>query len=686
MGKRGRRERGVDWSVTGGGPVANTAVAALGLTAAAVTGHGLAVSPLWGAAAGVAGAATNVVLGAAAEASPTGQVINITRWVGAGGWLTWCLATTPWDLNTLLTLVVGSAISAGLAPLTRGGRPAHTAQGGALVLNATSRVEREWEQRLGRIVHRSPFRVTRTEPWETGAGYTLHVDLPSGITRKNLETYTDALAADARLPEGCGVELDRAQSRGSVLLHVSTVDRMREDIDYPEDYSPRSILDPIVLGEHRDSTPAEVRWREHSALFAGQRGSGKTTILNVGTAGVGRCVDALIWHIDLTGGGLSRAWLDPWLRGEVDRPALDWAACTPEDAYAMVKAALGIAKGRKATAFEKKMAADVSLLPIGPDMPEIVLFADEGKTLLNPVTKGLVAKIRDGLEELQDIARDSAVNTVLSTLRATTDTLNAGLKKGAVTRVAMAGSDDEELAYLLGWKRNLSVDDLAGPGTAYLTDGGPIRPMRGYNLTPRRIAEISRTISARRPELEEESLPAAGAAYLNRYERMRATFGVPGGAQTLNESGEVNETGSEVAVQGERRLRAVPDAAAWLRNEPEPAPATAEPEPVGSDLAAWLTPTEQAGASRAAWDGVPDIINRALEVFDRLADDRIHSEDLAAELGFANGLALAEALRPAGVSPLANKFSRRGVSRRGYGREAFETVAQRSREAATRPA
>ncbi|WP_047872201.1 hypothetical protein [Nocardiopsis sp. RV163] len=80
MGKRGRRERGVDWSVTGGGPVANTAVAALGLTAAAVTGHGLAVSPLWGAAAGVAGAATNVVLGAAAEASPTGQVINITRW------------------------------------------------------------------------------------------------------------------------------------------------------------------------------------------------------------------------------------------------------------------------------------------------------------------------------------------------------------------------------------------------------------------------------------------------------------------------------------------------------------------------------------------------------------------------------------------------------------------------------
>ncbi|MEE2041564.1 hypothetical protein Q8791_30515 [Nocardiopsis sp. CT-R113] len=691
MGKRGRRERGVDWSVTGGGPVSNTAVAALGLAAAAATGHGLAVSPVWGAAAGVAGAATNVMIGAAAEASPTGQVINIARWVGAGGWLTWCLSTTPWDVNSMLTLVVGSAISAGLAPLARGGRPAHTAQGGALVLNATSRTEREWEQRLGRIVHRTPFRVTRTVAWETGAGFTLHVDLPSGVTRKSLETHTDALAADARLPEGCGVELDKAESRGSVRLHVATVDRMRSSIDYPEDYSPRSIMDPIVLGEHRDSSPAQVMWREHSALFSGQRGSGKTTILNVGTAGVGRCTDALIWHIDLTGGGLSRAWLDPWLKGEVERPALDWAACTPADAHAMVTAALGIAKGRKASGFEKKMAADVSLLPIGADLPQIMLFADEGKTLLNPSSRGIIAKIRDGLEELQDIARDSAVNPVLSTLRATADTLNAGIKKGAVTRVAMAGSDDEELAYLLGWKRNLSVDDLAGPGTAYLTDGQEIRPMRGYNLTPRRVAEISRTISARRPELEQESRTAAGAAYLNRYERMRATFGVPGGAQTLTESGDVQDSEStQVAVPGEKpRLRSVPTAATWLREDPAPAQA-AEPTPVGSDLGSWLTPTERtrtapAGAEREAWDGVPDIISRALEVFDRLADDRVHSKELAEALGMTQQ-ELAEALKRLGVESLPNKFVRRGSSLRGYERGALEAVAQRSREAASRPA
>lgn len=681
--QRGRRterrteRRQMDWSLTGGGPAANTAVAALGLTAAAATGGALEVSPVWGAAAGVAGAATSVVVGAVAEATPTGQVIRIGQWVAAGGWLTWCLATTVWDVNALLALMVGAAVSAGLAPLSR--TPTKKKEvGGSLVLSATSKLEREWEQRLARITRQSPYQVTKTVPWETGAGYTLTVELPSGMTRRSLGTYTDALAADARLPEGCGVEPDKAPHRGAVLLHVATVDRMRESLDYPDDYSPRSILDPIVLGEHRDSSPAQVAWREHSAIIAGQKGSGKTTMLNVATAGVGRCRDALIWHIDLTGGGLSRAWLEPWLQGRTDRPAIDWAVCTEQDAEAMVKAAVAISIGRKASAFDKKMAANTSLLPVDETLPEIVLFVDEGKTLLSPNGRGITGRIRDGLEQLQDIARDSAVNPILSTLRATSDTLSPGIKKQAVTRIGMAGSDDEEIAYLLGWK-NLSVDDLAGPGTAFLTDGAPARPMRGYNLAPRRIGELAEAISQRQPVLEEASQSDAGAAYANRYARMRSTFG---GGQVATRQ----EAGPVAAPTGRPTLRSVPmDAANWLSDTPQPA----APAPAGggaADLSGWLTPTEQRQAPKndrvppapagPVWDGVPEILTRALEVLDRAGDDRIHSEDLAAALGMSKHH-LAEAMGRHGISTLPNKFSRGGQSRRGYGRESIAAVTQR---------
>lgn len=687
--RRRTETRRVDWSVTGGGPVANHGVAALGLAAAAATGGALGVHPVWGAAAGVAGAATNVVVGAvSSEPTPAGQLVRMGRWIGAGGWLTWCLANGVWDTNALLTLVVGAAVSAGLTPLTRTPKKSEQ-QAGGLVLTATSRLEREWEQRLARITHQGPYRVTRTLEWDTGAGYTLDVELPSGVTRKSLLSYTDALAGDARLPEGCGVEPDKGAHRGEVRLHVATLNRMNESIDYPTDFSPRSIMEPIVLGEHRDSSPAEVMWREHSALIAGQKGSGKTTMLNVATAGVGRCTDALVWHIDLTGGGLSRAWLEPWLQGRTDRPAIDWAVCTPQDAEAMVRAALAISKGRKASAFEKKLAANTSLLPVSDELPEIVLFVDEGKTLLSPAARGQLALIRDGLEELQDIARDSAVNPVLSTLRATSDTLSPGIKKQAVTRLGMAGSDDEEIAYLLGF-RGLSVDDLAGPGTGFLTDGGEPRPMRGYNLAPLRIGELAEAISTRQPVLDGPSQNDAGAAYAKRYSRMRETFGAEGGGQLAVPEPAGPVAKSTVSLSGM-------NASNWL-SDPKPAPEPAAPSTagdggVGADPSRWLTPTERrqqhtpqpappeqepAEPAGPAWDGIPEILTRSLAVLDRIGDDRIHTETLAAELSMSKA-ELGTAMTRLGVKTLANKFSRGGQDRRGYARDAIAAVAERHR-------
>lgn len=434
-----------------------------------------------------------------------------------------------------------------------------------------------------------------------------------------------------------------------------------------ERLSPEQLMN--MTYDYRDSAPAQVHWREQSALFSGAKGSGKTTLLNVATAEVGRCTDALVWHIDLTGGGLTRPWLDPWLRGESDRPAVDWAVTTPPEALDMVEAALDVSRGRKASAWEKKKEADSTLMPVSRDLPEIVLVVDEGKTLLSPMNgpKTTLGKLRVALEELQDIARDSAVNPVLSTLRATQDSLSPSIKVQAACRVAMAGSEDSELAYLLGWK-NYSNSDLAGPGTGFLANGdGDARPYRVYNLVPSRIAELARLISHRRPELDAASAAAAGSDYAQRYESMRKAFGdgVSGGAQQEGPADDGQEPGDARPV-----LRAVPSpsavtAANWLDDTPAtPAPHSAPARPAGPD--GWTLPTRTTTTVEEIPDAASDVLRRALEAIDATGDTRIPSAELAAALGYADATELAEALRPHGVR--ARQFERQGRKIRGYDR------------------
>ena len=684
-----------DWSLAPAGPVSATAQAALGLAAVAVVGDAVAVDAWWGAAAGAAGALGTAVVSAHQDATPGAIVYRLGAWIGAGSWLTWCLATTPWSTQSLGMLIIGGIGAAVTAPLARSRRPG-TGAGTALALRTpATALAAEWQARLARVCRIQGAQVGEPKQWETGAGYSLLVELPvGGATRKGMQQHADGLASDARLPEGCGVEIAPGPHRGSVVLHVSTVDRMRERIPYPvHTYTPKSIMEPVTLGEHRDSSLAQAHWREHAVLITGQKGSGKTTLLHVCTAEGARCADVLVWHIDLTGGGLSRPWLEPWLKGEADRPGVDWAVCTPEDALAMTQAALRIAKNRKGSAFDRKLKANSNLLPIGPDLPEILLVVDEGKTLLSPSARGILGTLRGELEQIQDIARDSAVNPILSGLRATSDTLSTSISTQTTCRIGMAGVDDSELSYLLGWK-GLSNDDLAGPGTAYMTDGGPVRPMRVYDLLPQQIGALARQIATWQPTLDDASAAAAGEAYANRYARMRATFtrqlAAGDGAEQADAETAAVPTGRIIAPAGPvRHLRVVPPANAedgWLT--PAERAARTAPAAPAADADAWLTPTERRRAASADADQgdaeqgvVPEILRAALAALDAAADDRMHTGVLAEALGLGEEEVRAQ-LAAEGVRPLPQPFERGGVRRRGYARDDLVAAAQRHRPGA----
>ncbi|WP_433357947.1 hypothetical protein ACQP25_45220 (plasmid) [Microtetraspora malaysiensis] len=691
-----KSEGRADWSLTSRGPVMATAQGALGLAAVAIAGDLFSISPLWGGAATAAGAIATVVRSAHLAHPPAGLLYRLGCWLGAGSWLTCTLAAGLWSQTAWAALGIGAVTSGILAPLGRAKpRTSRTGSTGrSLVLGRTAKVGEEWERRIQRVC-RMRAQVTDVVAWPTKCGYDLHIDLPgAGSTRAQLATAADALATDARLPQGCGVEVAPGAHRGAVVLRVATVNRLEQDIDYPADYRPRSILEPISLGEYRDSSPAEVLLREASALITGQKGSGKTTTLHALTAGIGLCTDALVWHIDLNGGGMSQAWLHPWLEGDSWRPAVDWAAATPEEALTIAETALAIAKDRKKSTRALKVKANASLMPVSSDLPEIVILVDEGAEALAPANRDPVLRgLREALEELQRIGRNEACNVIVSSLRATQDMISPNVKKQSGVRVGMYVQDEEELSFLFGWNRGLSLADLPGVGCGFIQAGqGAPRPFRSYFMRPGDVVDAAHAVARIRPELDPAAREVAGRAYETRYERMRTAFTDLDGDDERQEELPARYTAPAPSRPHLAAVSCGTDAAAWpdlrdlTRKPATPAPAMTSaadwpdlPQPRRGEMLQAEQIRPIAAAPAAPGRPLPEVLARALEAFAAARDDRMHSETLAARLGYNGPTELAEALSVCGVTTLPNAFERAGSRRRGYSREDLEAAAERIR-------
>lgn len=699
----------VDWSLRPRGTVSAAVLGAGGLVALAGVGELAHVSPLWAAVGTGVGALGQVMTSAQRQHAPGALLYRLGCWAGAGGWLTWTWTGVgdTWSTNSLAALAVGAVGAAVTAPLARTRPRGGTSRSGMELVPTDSpdALSVEWERRFRRVC-RVAVQVVEVRPWENGAGYDVYGQLPPGpATRKQISAAAEALATDARLPEGCGVEVQPGRHRGEFILGVSTVNRLgTEVLPYPADYSPRSILDPVLLGEHRDSTAAAVHLREDSVLVVGRRGGGKTTLLDVLTLGIGRCRDAINWHIDMNGGGMSQAWLHPWLEGQIQRPPVDWCASTPEEALLMVTVALEIAKHRKSSYRKLKARANSKLLPVSPELPEIIISVDEGAEVLSPTNRDPITRqIRDGLEELQRIGRNEAVNVIISSLRPTQDMIAPAILKQSAVKMALFGLDEADLGHLYSWRQGVSMADLPTRGCAWLGTDSDTRPMKIWYLEPAQIKDAAVAIAGIRPDLDQASQDIANAEYAidlgyarpvtmsgiyaGRHERMRQAFA--GQAVDLpTTSTRAPEPEPAPAAAGGPSLRVVhggaggraadwPDPLSTRQEAPAPATSAAhwpDPLPGHQTTSATATATTPAPAEPDI-TALPDVLRRALEAFDRAGDDRMHSETLAAELGVADPWALAELFRPYGIQTRP-KFKRNGVSRRGYWREDIIAAAR----------
>lgn len=527
----------LDWDAKHGAVTGafNTATAVLAAASAQHVWH----LPMWsGAAVAGAGMLGTHMAGVRKKVADATLALRAATWMAAGGWCSWAAVEGPWTRDVLVALAAGALGLGGALAGAHHVEAKHAeeqAAAEAAVKRASmdhkrQKIADEWDLRLATVCTGSVVHVVGVEEWASGGGYTLDGECLGGTKWRDLKAYEDALAAEARLPEGCGVEVKAGAHRGAVLIDVSTVNRLIGEDPYPADYSPLTLNGPLPLGVHRDGSTLAPNIRELTTLLAGRKGSGKTNLSNVFLAGACRMTDNLTWIIDLNGGGLALAWLHAWHKlGRPGRPPVDWVADTPDKALAMAKAALRVAKARKPGYKHLEIAANTDKLPVSAQVPGILIAGDEIAEIYSPKARQnpVLKETGDVLVQVVELARAAAVNALITALRATQDVLSdpqllaqSGLKIGMK-------SDEREMSYLFGWSDRISPEDAPYPGCGFAKNlDQPARPFKAYRMLPNQIADIVQATSELHPELDDLSRNAAGEAYEHRWEGVDHLFGL----------------------------------------------------------------------------------------------------------------------------------------------------------------
>ncbi|MFI6765621.1 hypothetical protein [Streptomyces sp. NPDC050355] len=501
-----------------------TATALTSALAASSLTYVTGVHPAWDMTVAAGGA-----IGAAVDGARRGRLggtlaYRAGLWLAAGGWSSWAAAGgPPWSLPALAALA-GAAL-AGRLSWNAVGRY-ETAEKlrrrkAAEVADQAERQERhdewgaQWKDRLARIAKLEGCKIVAIQPWTANTGYTVEADLPGGATWGQLKRFEDALGSDLRLDEGCGVEVAGGRRKGTAIIRVSTVNVMQKDLPFPLDLSPTSIDDEFAIGLHRDGTPALGSLAFICGLGIGDTGSGKTNTLNVINAQLIRTVDAMVWHIDTTGAGLSLPWLTSWaIDGTHARPVIDWSAHTLDETRAMLTMAIQIIEIRKRRYQQLMRKANDTKLPARTDVPAIVIVVDE--------TADLPGNIKQQIETVQNTGRAVRVRVKVSSLRATSDSIPVPVKKRAKWRWGMYVTDPEELSYLFSGFQQVDPADAPWPGCGFNAYGSTKpRPFKAFVLEPDRMDQIAAAVSPRRPELDEISCSVPhGRYYESRWARV----------------------------------------------------------------------------------------------------------------------------------------------------------------------
>jgi hypothetical protein len=530
----------LDWAA-GHGPVTGALSATTGAFAVATTGAATAMPPGWALAVGAAGALGHTIAGLRLRNAGRTLATRAASWLVGAGWTTWAMTHGPltWAaLGSLATIGVGIGAAARSAALYEEAREEEALAAEQRQLMAELSAERreiaaEWIERIQRICHIT-VRVLGVEKWETGAGYSLDLEPQGGITYDRIAQHSVALSADAKLPHGCTATAGPGIHQGRTILDVTTVNVLKDDCPYPDDYGPLSVLTGLPWGVRTNGQKVSAYLREQCALVVGPTGSGKTNMVHTILAGFARAEDVLTWVIDLNAGSAGLPWVLPALKGEITgedgkpvRPGIDWLAGTHEEALTMLDAALAIGLHRK-KAYQGLLAkANTDLLPVSAKIPQILLVIDEGAEILVSTDRQMKELAKKILEVIR-MLRAMGIRTVLTALGATGSVLgNLMIRREGKVRVALTGGETEgmDLGKLFPGRRGLRVEQAPYKGAGFMgTPESPAALFKAWRILPNQIREITTATSDRHPRLDEISAKAAGPAYARRWDTARTAW------------------------------------------------------------------------------------------------------------------------------------------------------------------
>lgn len=546
--------KAIDWN-RGHTPATATLTATYSAVAVAMVGQDTGLPASWVMGSAAVGAAGSVISGAAQELTKSSIGLRVAAWLSAGGWTSWAIQEADvWAWSTigpLLAMASGFGATAGVMSVRKKKADKRNAELDAAA--ERSKKGNEWSNRVFRVCHLDDCEIVGVEEWKdeqgnkTNAGFTLEVKLPGGgSTWRTIASQADALAADADLPEGCGIEVFQGKTRGTCLIQVSTRNALFEVIDLPKDASALDFTEDFDIGVHRDATREMVNMRQNSGILSGEKRSGKTNQLQTFISRFVRMPNLLVWVVDYNAGGVALPWLQAWDElGRPGPPPIDWVASTDAEVKEMGKAAVRIAKARKAKYQKLMRQNNTDLLPLTPDLPGVLIITDEGAELFGDMKK---RDISAPFVEALRIAGAVGVNELSCFLRATSDaTGDPMVKQQSRLRVGMRMADDQEIGYLFGWNAKIKPEDMPHQGFGASTmepSTGKVRVFKGYRVLPDDINWMVENTTKHRTRMDDVSLEAAGEIYKTRWADDRAGYlfeGSDGSRVPVTPSGHENE-------------------------------------------------------------------------------------------------------------------------------------------------
>jgi FtsK/SpoIIIE family len=463
----------------------------------------------------------------------------ITAACSAAGWAAHAAVAGPWSWAALTGLVVPTVILTPLWPAVR----AHEARLEAAerrrqAAAAAAAGARRWPEYLARIGHRGVQFVSRDD---TLSGYSVRLRLPASgrVTFKALASSVDKLEVAARARRGSlRFEQLPGGAAHEVVLHVAERDFLAETIPLPAENRRRSINDPIPVGVHEDGTVCTVTLREVATLIAGLRGSGKSNILNVLIAQLARCVDVIIFVIDLKGGRMAAPWLRPWLDAQTPRPVVDWLAADREEAEIMLRALLrGIYARSRSGAGGEKIIPSVH-------HPAVIVIVDEAavvfgmgmggpRSSLEGTTNATLAGLAT---RLTVTGRSEAIDAIFAVQRGTVTMTGSGdLKSQCAVRIGLGVATEADARLIIPDDVHIAADlaRLSEPGSGIVqVKQRRAAPVKFYRIEHDDIAPVATATGNIRPAPDPLLREALGAEYEARWTE-RGSYLVPAARQPV---------------------------------------------------------------------------------------------------------------------------------------------------------